>query len=258
MQRALPEAFRTAAPATGGRGFHASRCCLGHLCAPARWVAVLRGPRSTSCVDVCGVTVPQLRAGGSKSLQQGEHLGRRGVADSPPGALLLEHPSIPHATPHPRTMADGGGNVMPAGYPTMRELAWVGLASFAIVGQLAAAISAVGKARHKYKIKVPATTGVSADFDRYFRAASNSQEFAVVAVPLLWTWGFFGAHWMPGGTLLPALVGLWYAGARFVYARGYQRSLDGRLLGFKWSTRALYCLFFGALASVVKLIVAGV
>jgi glutathione S-transferase len=47
------------------------------------------------------------------------------------------------------------------------------------------AMMMVGRARGKYKIKAPATTG-HPDFDRAFRAHQNTIEQAVIFLPVLW------------------------------------------------------------------------
>lgn len=94
----------------------------------------------------------------------------------------------------------------------------------------------VGRARGKYGIKAPATTGHEA-FERAFRAHMNTLEQTVLFLPVLWIaslngyemWAhFLGAAWIIG---------------RILYVLGYNRAAEKRNVGFMISAFAFVGLF---------------
>lgn len=80
----------------------------------------------------------------------------------------------------------------------------------------------VGRARGKYKIQAPATTGHEG-FERAFRVQMNTQEGAIMFLPTLWVAAHFGN---PAWAAL--LGGVWLLG-RAWYAWAY--SVPGRNRG---------------------------
>ena len=94
----------------------------------------------------------------------------------------------------------------------------------------------VGRARGKYQITAPATSG-HPDFDRVFRAQMNTLEQAVIFLPVLWLASlyaneayatYFGFAWLLG---------------RILYVAGYIKEAGKRGMGFMVSLLAFAGLF---------------
>lgn len=104
----------------------------------------------------------------------------------------------------------------------------------------------VARCRARYSIKAPAVTGHEM-FERAFRIQMNTLEGAVVLLPALWLYaGFIGDR---GAGVLGAI---WLVG-RIWYAIAYQRDPAKRSGGFTLALLAFIGLWFGALWSVVRL-----
>ena len=93
----------------------------------------------------------------------------------------------------------------------MHDFRWPALVTFGVMVLLFALAGAVGKARGKYKIQAPATTGDPA-FERTFRVHMNTIENTVLFLPALWLFAAFvsevwaaalGAAWL--------IIRVWYA-----------------------------------------------
>ena len=98
----------------------------------------------------------------------------------------------------------------------------------------------VGRARGKYGIKAPATSGHPI-FDRTFRVHQNSLEQLMVFLPSLWLFGtYVSAPW-------GALIGLLFLVGRFVYFRGYVADPEKRGPGFGLGFIANIVLLLGGL-----------
>jgi hypothetical protein len=104
------------------------------------------------------------------------------------------------------------------------------------------ATNAVSVARYKYKVVAPATSGVSADFDRYLRVQGNFVEGLVIFLPTLW------ASALLVNASAAAVGGLVWCFGRFVYAKGYYAAANQRGKGFA----------FVALAQAYLLVLAGI
>lgn len=83
----------------------------------------------------------------------------------------------------------------------------------------------VGRAREKYGVKAPATTG-NEYFERAYRIQLNTMEWAMVFLPTLW---LFAAYVGDRHALVAGLVGL---AGRVLYAISYQRDPATRGTGF--------------------------
>src|SRR5258705_11804114 len=82
----------------------------------------------------------------------------------------------------------------------------------------------VGRARARYQVKAPATTG-NEDFERYFRIHYNTLEQLIVFLPAIWLFAtHVSAHWA-------AIIGAIYLIGRVVYFRGYATAADKRHVG---------------------------
>ena len=93
------------------------------------------------------------------------------------------------------------------------------LAEFVALGIL------VGRARGKYGVKAPATTGHEV-FERWFRVHYNTMELLVVFVPSIW---LFGLYVSPK---IGAALGAVYLVGRVMYVRSYVRDPAARGGGF--------------------------
>jgi hypothetical protein len=100
----------------------------------------------------------------------------------------------------------------------------------------------VSVARYRYKVPAPATVGVSADFDRYFRVQSNFVEGLVLFLPTLW---LSAALVSPSAAAAGGAV--WCLG-RVLYGQGYYAAANQRGKGFA----------FVALAQAYLLVLAGI
>jgi uncharacterized membrane protein YecN with MAPEG domain len=103
----------------------------------------------------------------------------------------------------------------------------------------------VGRARTKYKVAAPATTGDPA-FERAFRVQMNEIENMVAFLPSMWIFAWFG------NPRIAAICGFVYLAGRIVYAVGYWSDAKRRSLGYAISTLALAITWVLALATVVS------
>jgi glutathione S-transferase len=101
----------------------------------------------------------------------------------------------------------------------------------------------VGKARVKYEIMAPATSGHEM-FDRAYRVQMNTMEAAEMMLPSLWIYAIFN-----GETGAFAMGVIWLIG-RAWYAQAYLANPVRRGLGFGIAFVALAGLWFGALVGL--------
>jgi glutathione S-transferase len=105
----------------------------------------------------------------------------------------------------------------------------------------------VGRARGKYGVHAPATTG-HADFERVFRVQQNTLEQMMLFLPALWIFGStISDPWAAG------LGVLWIAG-RVLYAQGYYKEASARGKGFLLSIGATGILLIGSLVKSVMIL----
>jgi uncharacterized membrane protein YecN with MAPEG domain len=103
----------------------------------------------------------------------------------------------------------------------------------------------VSRARGKYGISAPATTG-NVDFERVFRTQQNTLEHLVVFVPVLMLFSqYVSPVWGAGIGLVWVLARIWYA---LGYAAPTGRK---RGPGFGISLAAIAVLLIGALVGIV-------
>ena len=103
----------------------------------------------------------------------------------------------------------------------------------------------VGKARGRYGVKAPATTGNDI-FERNFRVQQNTLELLVVFVPGLYLF----SHYL--SPLIAALLGLIYLIGREVYAIGYVKDPGKRGPGYAMSFLPTAALVLGGLFGAVR------
>lgn len=119
----------------------------------------------------------------------------------------------------------------------------IALVTLLTVVLLIATTVLVGRARGKYGIQAPATTGHEG-FERAFRVQMNTQEAAVMFLPTLWVAAWFG------NPAWAALLGaVWLAG-RIWYAFAYSVPGRNRGPGFVIGLLALAALLLMALWGV--------
>ncbi len=108
----------------------------------------------------------------------------------------------------------------------------------------------VGRARFKYKVPVPQTTG-EPNFERYFRVQQNTLEQLVLFLPALWLFALvLNPVWAAG------LGAAWVAG-RVLYAWGYYQAAEKRGPGFALSSLSVMALLLGSLGKIVWLLIQG-
>ena len=104
---------------------------------------------------------------------------------------------------------------------------------------------AVGRARIKYEVPAPATSG-HPEFERYFRVQQNTLEQLVVFIPALLIYGYFG------NTMVAALAGLVFIIGRLLYFRGYVADPKQRGTGFGIGFVAIIFLVVAGLFEAVR------
>ena len=113
---------------------------------------------------------------------------------------------------------------------------WPAVVTLLIVLLLFANGLMVGRARGRYGIKAPATSGHEA-FERVFRVQMNTQESALMVLPTLWI-----AAWY-GNPDFAAIAGVAWVLARVWYALAYSRDASKRGPAFSLSMLAFATLF---------------
>jgi glutathione S-transferase len=108
----------------------------------------------------------------------------------------------------------------------------------------------VAKARQKFGVMVPATSG-HADFERVFRVQQNTLEWMPIFLPLLWLFALYVSDWAAAALGLAWIVG------RVLYIRGYTEAAEKRHSGFFVQGIASGVLLIGALIGIIHHIVHG-
>jgi glutathione S-transferase len=104
---------------------------------------------------------------------------------------------------------------------------------------------AVGRARVRYGIKAPATSG-HPDFERAFRVQMNTLEACMMFLPLLWLAAHFGLGGWAG------VAGLVWVLGRVWYALAYLKEASKREGGFVLSALALVAVLLMAAFGTVR------
>ncbi|HSX60785.1 MAG TPA: MAPEG family protein [Tahibacter sp.] len=94
----------------------------------------------------------------------------------------------------------------------------------------------VGRARGRYGIKAPATTG-NEHFERVFRMQMNTVESTVLFLPALWLGTTYGSP------LIAGIAGLVWVAARFWYALAYSQAANRRGMAFMLASAAAGAAF---------------
>ena len=104
----------------------------------------------------------------------------------------------------------------------------------------------VCRARHKFSIDAPATSG-HPEFDRIYRAHMNTLEISIMFLPTLWLATHFGSSFWSG------LAGLLWIIGRLWYTAGYLKNPANREGGFILSSLAMIALLLIAGVGIVTL-----
>ena len=123
-------------------------------------------------------------------------------------------------------------------------MAWIHLVALLVLVQYLLFGALVGRARGKYGVHAPATTGNEV-FERYYRVQMNTLELMVVLLPAMW---IAAAYWDPRWV---AAAGAVYLVGRLVYLRAYTSNPASRALGFMLSVAPISVLLVAALIGVV-------
>jgi glutathione S-transferase len=99
---------------------------------------------------------------------------------------------------------------------------------------------AVGRARERYHVAAPATTG-NEMFERYFRVQMNTLELLILFIPAIWIFGFYVSADAAAGLGAVYLIG------RIIYFMAYVRNPKNRSLGYGLSAGPVVVLVIGAL-----------
>jgi uncharacterized membrane protein YecN with MAPEG domain len=103
----------------------------------------------------------------------------------------------------------------------------------------------VGRARAKYKVPVPQTTG-DPNFERVFRVQQNTLEQLILFIPSLWLFSLFvNPNWGAG------IGSAWIIG-RILYAWGYYQEAEKRRIGFGINVLSAVILLIGALVGIIR------
>ena len=113
----------------------------------------------------------------------------------------------------------------------------------------------VAKARGKYGVKAPATTG-NLDFERRYRVQMNTLEQMVVFLPAMWIFGetlagpLLNEFWT--GQRVAALIGAIWLVSRIIYAKAYYADSEKRYWGMGITLLCNIILSVGALIVIVR------
>jgi len=106
----------------------------------------------------------------------------------------------------------------------------------------------VGRARMKYNVPAPATSG-DPTFERYNRVHQNTLEALLLFLPGITIYGTYS-----NPNIAAALGVVWIIG-RFIYLRAYVKEPGSRGLGFALTTLpSLFLLIGGAIAAGLSLL----
>lgn len=121
---------------------------------------------------------------------------------------------------------------------------WLGFVTVAALLEYMVFGELVARARVKYKVEAPATTG-DPIFERYFRVQQNTLESLVVFIPSMWLFAQYV-------NLAAAVVlGALFIVARIVYAAGYVKDPGKRGPGAVMTAALNGILLIGSLIGLI-------
>ena len=127
-------------------------------------------------------------------------------------------------------------------------MAWVTIVMMLALVEVAVFALLTGRARAKYGVKAPATTG-NEIFERYYRVHYNTIEHLILFVPGIWAFGnYVNPLWAAG-------IGVVYLVGRIIYAVSYVRAPESRGLGMLASVLPCWVLVVGGLVGGILTLV---
>jgi len=101
----------------------------------------------------------------------------------------------------------------------------------------------VMRARHRFGIRAPATTG-NPDFERVFRVQMNTLEWLPIFLPSLWLFAIYISD------AIAASIGIIWIVGRIVFLVGYTKAAEKRGVGLVIQMLACIVLLIGATGAV--------
>ena len=132
---------------------------------------------------------------------------------------------------------------------TTTTLHWPALITLAALALLFGCIWAVGRARGRYKVPAPATSGPP-EFERIFRVQMNTLEGMVLFLPALWLATQYSS------ALVAGIGGLVWVAGRFWYALAYAQAANKRGAGFIVSMLAAVALLLAGSWGLLRALLA--
>lgn len=103
----------------------------------------------------------------------------------------------------------------------------------------------VGRARARYKVQAPATTGNEV-FERYFRVQMNTLEMLIMFVPAILLYSAYTSPYVAAG------IGAVYVIGRIVYLLTYVKNPNSRSAGYAISILPILILLAGGLFGAIR------
>ena len=124
------------------------------------------------------------------------------------------------------------------------SVGWLSLITIAALIEYFVFVFMTGRARQKYNIEAPATTG-SPEFERYYRVQHNTLEQLIIFLPALWIFNEYV------GTRSAFLLGLLFVIGRGLYAASYIKDPKQRQAGALLTFAANGILVIGSLIGLI-------
>jgi uncharacterized membrane protein YecN with MAPEG domain len=131
----------------------------------------------------------------------------------------------------------------------MHSTTWPAIITLLTIALLFWTSVLVGRARARYDVKAPATTG-NPEFERVFRVQMNTLESSMMFLPALWLSGLYGTP------LVVAVAGLVWIGGRILYALGYMQEASKRSAGFGIAALGFLALLIDATVGLARSLLA--
>jgi glutathione S-transferase len=128
----------------------------------------------------------------------------------------------------------------------MHDFRWPALVTLGVVVLMFVMAANVGRARAKYGINAPATTG-NPDFERVFRVQMNTLENAMMFLPAFWVFASFVSE------VWAAAIGVVWLAARVWYSIAYQQAAARRGPAFGLSMLAIVVLTLGGAWGAIRI-----
>jgi uncharacterized membrane protein YecN with MAPEG domain len=104
---------------------------------------------------------------------------------------------------------------------------------------------AVGRARVKYQVAAPATTG-NEMFERYYRVQMNTMEQLLIFLPAIWIFAQYAS------APVAAALGAVFIVGRWIYFQSYLRDPKSRSVGFALTALPTVALLIGAILGALR------